>query len=338
MSVGLDIGTKTIKIVELDGTPGNWHLRASGVVGYSGDSVESLVDDAKMAALAQAIKNLHREARILSKDIYLSFPEQKVFVSILKFPTLTDSEIASAVKWEAEQNIPMPVDDAVIQHQILERRESATPPEVSVLLIAVPKSVVEKYVQIVQMAGLNVTAVETALMAEVRSLAPKDKTAVVVDIGSSSTAIGISKAGQLYFSRSVPVSGEAFTRAIAKALGVDTRQAEEYKRTYGLVKDKLEGKISQALIPMLDILVDEVNKAIQFYESEGSTESPSELILAGGSAATPGLTSYLTSKLDKEVVLGNPFQSVSLDSQAQKTLAGYSPIYSVAVGLAMRKG
>jgi type IV pilus assembly protein PilM len=334
--VGIDIGSRTIKIVELEKEGNAFSLKSSGIVGYSGTTLDKMTDEKEMGALAQIIKKLFAEARASSKDVAISLPEPLVFTRTIKFPLLTDSEIASAVKWESEQYIPIPVSEAVIQHTILSRNEKASPPEVLVLLVAAPKTVVEKYVKVVQLAGLNPIAVETELIAITRSLAPPDKTVLLVDLGATSTNIAISKSGLLSFSRSVPIAGEAFTRAIIQGLGVSAQQAEEYKKTYGLTAAQLEGKIKGVLDPVLKLVVDEIKKAVSYYLTEEKGESPSSLIVTGGTSGMPEIISVLSSLLGLEISVGNPFGKVKMDPETLKKLAPYSPLYGVAVGLAMR--
>jgi type IV pilus assembly protein PilM len=256
--VGIDIGSKTVKIVELEKSGETYSLVASGVVGYSGSTVDKMVDEKEMASLAQIIKKLHAEAGVSSKEVVISIPEPLVFTRTIKFPLLTDAEIASAVKWEAEQYIPIPVADAVIQHTILQRNETTTPTGVIVLLVAAPRAIIEKYVKVIQLAGLTPIAVETELVALTRSLAPIDKTVLLVDLGATSTNIAIAKKGLLSFSRSIPIAGEAFTRAITQGLGIASTQAEEYKKAYGFTQDQLEGKVKGTLDPVLRLVVDEI--------------------------------------------------------------------------------
>lgn len=336
MSVGLDIGSRTIKIVELYKEKAGWKLRASGVIGYTGTPPENIKQDSEFAGLGQAIKKLHKEANISSKEVVVALPEAQVYTRTIKFPLLTDSEIASAVKWEADQYIPIPLDEAVIQHQILERRENTHPPEVIVLLVAAPRKLVEKFQKIVHMAGLTLVVVETQLMALVRSLAPTDQVVLIVDFGAHSTNIAISKNGQLSFSRTITTAGEAFTRAIAQSLGIEKQQAEEYKKTYGLSVSQLEGKVKGALDPVFRLVADEMKKAIQYYQGEEKGDSPNFIILTGGTAGMPEVVSLLTKLLGLEVVVGNPFSKIAVDPQAAELLSGYAPLYSISVGLAMR--
>ena len=335
--VGIDIGSKTIKIVEIDKEAGNPSLVASGIVGYSGITIDKMVDEKEMASLGQIIRKLHAEAGVSGKDVAISIPEPLVFTRTIKFPLLTDAEIASAVKWEAEQYIPIPLNEAIVQHTILLRNEKASPPEVLVLLVAAPRVVVEKYTKVVHMAGLNTIAVETELIALSRSLAPPDKTVLLVDLGASSTNIAISKMGLLSFSRSIPIAGEAFTRAVSQGLGVTSQQAEEYKKTYGLAVTQLEGKVKGVLDPVLSLVVDEIKKAISYYLTDEKGETPSALIVTGGTSGIPEIISMMTKLIGMEVLAGNPFAKVKMDSETAKKLAPYAPLYGVAVGLALRE-
>jgi type IV pilus assembly protein PilM len=338
MSVGLDIGSKTIKVIELSHDKGRWDLKASGIIGYKGKTPEQAKDDKELTPLVDAIKKLFKEAKIGSREVAISLPEPNVFTRTIRFPLLTDAEISSAVKWEAEQYIPIPKEEAIIQHEIIERREDTTPGQVIVLLVAAPKVLVEKYAKVVEMSGLNLAVVETGLLALVRSLAPENQIVMIVNCGARSTDIAVVKSGNMAFTRSIHTAGEAFTRAIAQALGIQDVQAEEYKRTYGLSEAQLEGKVKGALDPVFNVVGSEMKKALQFYQSEEGKVSVHSVILSGGSAAMPNIAPTLTKLLGIEVVVGNPFTKITVDPQAAKSLSGFAPFYSIAVGLAMRGG
>jgi len=337
VSVGIDIGSKTIKIVELEKEGNAFKLRGSGIVGYQGASPDHAKDEKELLALANVIRKLHQDARISSKEVIIALPETQVFTRTIKFPPLTDQEIVSAVKWEAEQYIPIPISEAIIQHSIIERRENTTPPEVAVLLVAAPRNIVEVYVKAVTLAGLNVVAVETELTALARALSPEGQTVLLVDFGARSTDIAVVKNGNLSFTRTIPTAGEAFTRAVAQTLGVELSQAEEYKRAYGMSGSQLEGKIKGALDPVFRMIVDEMKKAIHFYQTEEKGEAPKSVILAGGTAGMPEAISLLTKYIGMEVVIANPFAKVAVDPEVARALMPYAPLYSVAVGLAMRE-
>ena len=336
MGVGIDIGTKSIKLVELDKSGDGWKLVGSGIISHSGELLDVRSSEKSVAVYSDAIKKLHKEAKISSKDVVISMPESQVFTRVLRFPMLTDQEVSSAVKWEAEQYIPIPIEEAIVQHEIMLRDETATPPFVKVLLVASPRNAVEMYVKAVEIAGLNPIIVETELLALLRSLTPEKGVFLLADIGATSTDIAIAKDRILGFSRSIPTGGDAFTRSIAQNLGVGVQQAEQYKRTYGLSKSQLEGKIYSALQPIVRMIADEIKKAIHFYKVEEKGEVPKSIIISGGSAGLIELTSELAELLNMEVIIGNPFSKVAVSEQSKDTILQYAPLYSVAAGLAMR--
>lgn len=252
MSIGIDIGSKTIKAVEISFEGGKNVLKTAGIIGVAADGLDHIQDEKEYGTFAESIKKLFKDAKFTSHDVSIALPESQVFTRPIKLPLLTDQEVASAIKWQAEESIPIPIKETIVQHIILEKRENTTPPEVLVLLVAAPRILVEKYVKVAGLAGLNVVGVETELMALTRAVGPPNQTAVIVDFGARSTDIAISKNSQLVFSRTIPTAGEAFTRAVAQALGMETGQAEEYKKTYGLSGTQLEGKVGSALSLFLE--------------------------------------------------------------------------------------
>lgn len=333
--VGIDIGSKSIKIIELAKSGTSWQLKASGAIGYKGNTPDKMIDDKEIAALADIIKKLAKQVGVTSKDVNMSIPEELVFTRVIKFPYLSEEEINSAVKWEAEQYIPIPIAEAVIQHTVLERNEAQS--YVSVLLVAVPKTVVEKYINVVRQAGFIPVSAETELIAMARSLSPTGGVALLIDMGASSSDIAVIKDGNLSFSRSIPVAGDAFTRSISQSLGIAAQQAEEYKKTYGMSASQLEGKVRAALEPVFRMIVDEIKKAIHFYQSDQKGEAPTSIVITGGASNMPDIVPALTESLGVETAFGNPFAKVTLDAEVSKALAPYSSMYGVAVGLAMRE-
>ncbi len=338
MSVGIDIGSKTIKVVELRMDGGKPALKAAGIVGVKNLNIEKIEDESQFTELASVIKKLLVDAKISSKEVVVSLPESAVFTRNLKFPLLTDQEIASAVKWQAEDIIPIPLKDAIFQHIILEKRETAQPPEVSVLVVAAPRILVEKYVKLMGLAGLTVVGIETELLALTRSLSVPAKTILVIDFGAKGTNIAIVKNEKLTFSRTIPTGGDAITRAISQNMSIEPAQAEEYKKTYGLSPTQLEGKVMTSISPIFKIIVEEIKKAVHFYQTDEKGEIPGMTVLSGGSAGLPDIASSLTKEIGTEVIIANPFAKISLSSESAASLKPFAPLYSVAVGLALKEG
>jgi len=335
MSVGLDIGSKTLKVVELAEEKSGWRLISSGIVANQSKLPGQIIDEKDFLTLAEVIRKLYKEVKIGAKEVNIALPESLVFTRSVRFPLLDNREIASAVKWETEQYIPIPIAEAIVQYQIIEKNDSAAKPESLILLVATPKNLVEKYVKAVQMAGLNVVGVETQLLALVRSLAPAEGTVLLMDFGARTTDIAIAKDGNLSFSRSIPTAGETFTRALVQGLGIEYQQAEEYKKTYGL-SDELEEKVKKTLNPVLAMVTEEIKKAVYYYQSEEKGTAPQSVIVSGGSSRMPEVIASLTNLLGLEVVVGDPFAKIIVDQEVKKSIEAYSPLYSIAVGLAMR--
>ena len=336
MSIGIDIGNTSIKIVELKENGDKFDLKGSGIVAYNGKLPENQTQESDLTSLTDVIRKLHKDAGISKRDVNIALPESQVFTRIVKFPLLSDQEIASAIKWEAEQYIPIPLTEAIVQHQIIERNEKSTPPATFVLLVAVPRKLVEDYIKVVQKADLNVMGVESQLLSLTRSLGKKEGTMLLLDFGASSTNLAIVRNGFLAFSRSIPTGGSAFTRAVAQNLGIQEKQAEGYKRTYGMNPGQLEGKIKATIDPVFKLVVDEIGRAIHFYQTENQTSPPTAVVATGASVGMPGMVSTLSKQLGVEVTLGNPFAKVNLPENASKTILGYASMYGIATGLAMR--
>jgi len=333
--LGIDIGSKSIKIVELSGGSGSWQLKSSGAVGYKGISPDKIVEESDYNALSDILKKTIKKIGISTKEVNISLPESIVFTRVVRFPYLSDEEVASAIKWEAEQYIPIPVSEAVIQYTVLERNEKNK--EISIVLVAAPKQLVEKYIKVMRLAGLTPIAAETELTALARSLSPDVGTSILLDMGANSTDMSIVKNLNTVFTRSIPVAGDAFTRAVSQSLGIEAIQAEEYKKTYGLDPNQLEGKVKRALDPIFNVVIEEIKKAIHFYQSEDKGEVPSSIVITGGASLMPFVVQHLTASLNIETSIGNPFGKISLDTETAGKLAPYASIYGASVGLAMRE-
>lgn len=336
MAFGLDIGTSLIKAVQLEKDGSKFTLVAAGIAQAPPKGIDSEVEN-DLVGVAEVIKKLVSDTKITTKDVCISLPESKVFTRIVKFPLLTDEEVASAISWQAEPNIPIPVADSSLDYQIVQRRQpqGTDPGGVDVLLVAAPKTLIQKYSKVLNMAGLNVISAETELLALARSLAPEKQTALIVDMGGTSTDLAIVQSGQLVISRSVATGGEVLTRALSTGLSVSTSQAEEYKKAYGLSSTQLEGKVRAALEPAFRIIVDEMKKTVQYYKTEfsGSGEV-SVAILSGGTSTMPDVTVILAKSLGIEVVNGDPWTHVIKDERTTRSIAPFASLYSVAIGLA----
>lgn len=332
---GLDIGNNSIKAVQLEKRGEGFALVAAGIAGSTGNGIMGTDNDLKL--IGEAVKKLVSETKIPSKEVNISIPEAQAFTRLIKLPYLSDEEVASAISWQAEPYIPIPIEEASISHVILERHEPRAQEAggVDVLLVASPKSLIQRYLKVAEVAGLNVVSIETELIAMARSLCPSAATSVIIDLGALTTDIAVVKNKQVIVSRSITTAGDTLTRAISTALSVNPEQAESYKKTYGLDAVQLEGKLKETIAPVFNVIIEEVKKSIQYYKTEIKRDDPVTLaIVAGGGSGLPGIIPYLSENLGIEVGVGDPFANISKDPVLAQTLASYGPLYSVAVGLA----
>ena len=335
---GLDIGTHSIKAVQLGGQDTRPVFIAAGQVLTPAQSGTDSEQD--IFVVAETIKKLHQEAHISTDKAVTSLPESQIFTRVVELPNLTEKEVRSAIQWEAEQYVPIPMSEVRLDWQVLSKpKQSNNSEKVEVLLVAAPKVLIDRYLGILKAAGLTAVALETEITAVVRSLVQTVEgtpTTMVISVGASTTDLSIVTANQISFTRSIATGGFALARGVAQELGFELDQATEYTKTYGLDATQLEGKVMQAIKPIFDVVVNEIRRALAFYASKHPEAPVKRIVLTGGTANLPGLVLYLAESLGLEVQLGNPWEGISLPSQVSQRLIQGGTSYTVAVGLALK--
>ncbi len=331
---GLDIGSTAIRLVQLRPHGGNPVLVTMGEVAVEGNitTTDSANDRQKVAEL---IKQLVRDSGVSTKNVVASLPSAKVFASVITTPKLSDSELDSAVKFQADQYIPMAVDQVKLDW--VRVGHGPKPEELEVLLVAAPNTLADYYLAILEGAGLEILALETDGLALGRSLVRPDGPAVlIVDFGSTSSSIIIVAEKTPRLIRSVPVGGAVFVRLVSQALGLDEAQASQFVDKFGLTQTKLEGQVFKTLKPSVDNLVAEITKSMTFFSERSPQAKLEKIVLTGGSSRLPELPTYLANAANLPVEIGNPWQNVSYPARMQDELVASAPSYAVAVGLGLR--
>jgi type IV pilus assembly protein PilM len=346
---GLDIGSNSLKAVELAKREGKYNLLTFGYHPVTSGAIfsESEIDQKQ---ISKSIRDLVQESHISSRNVVTAFPESLIFTRVIEVPMVAEKEFANAIEWQAEQYIPMPLSEVRLSWMILNKEALADSrknvegkkPNIKVLLVAAPNSLINRYLNIIRNAGLVPVAFETEIVAITRSLTVlQDGTSpstLLLSVGSSTTDLAVVDNGIIRFTRSIGTGGTALARAISQDLGFDMNQAEEYKKAYGLLEDQLEGKIMQVIKPVFDVIVSEVERAIMYYQTQNPSASVKRMVLTGGSAQLPGLVIFLANSLGLEVQIGNPWVNVVTPDQFRiKTdQLENQVVYAVAAGLAMR--
>lgn len=333
---GLDIGTTAIRLVELRG---NGPIR--NLVKYAYVPVDSklVMSDAKpdQQKLAQIIKELLDQSHMTTHNVAVGVPSQRVFTTVVDFDRLPANELAKAIHYQADSLIPTPLDKSKLDWAVIgDSPKDKT--KVEVLLSSVENNFVEQRLDLLESIGLDVVAFEPDNLALTRALVAPDATApqMVLDIGSKSTDLVVTANGAPRLTRAIPTGAETIIRAAAQNLNIDDKQARQFVFKFGLGKEKLEGRIYEAIIGTVDLLTTEIDKSIKFFQARYGETPLSRIIVTGGASALPEFPLYLANKFGIEVEIGNAWRNVTFAADRQNELLAVSNHFGVAVGLAER--
>ncbi len=332
---GLDIGTTSIKAFSLKKGGSSYVIESLGIGPAPQKGILSEAPE-DLQAFSEAIKGVIASANIKQKEVNIALPESQVYTKIIEMPSLSEKELAAALKYEMEQYIPLPLDQVKTDWQIL--GSSGKGKTTRVLLVAASQSLIKKYESIMDTLGIVPATIETEMLSVHRSLYPLVNTAssnMIVHLGAATTNIAVVENGEIVMVFTVDKGGIAITRAISLDLGIELTQAESYKKAYGLNKDAFEGKIGKSLFPILESILGDIKKTLLLYKDKNPNQPVTQIILSGGSAQLPGIDIYLTNQLNIQVVLGNAFQVYGIKNVPPQVESD-SLSFNVVVGLALK--
>lgn len=334
-AIGFDLGSYSLKLME--GLYDGKKMTLSRVEEFIHPFGVSLPPDSEqMTQMANMIKSMWAEKKFGVRNVRAALPESVVSTKIVSTPTLTDAELASAVDWLAEQHIAIPIEELSIEYEVLYRPERGTNENMRVMLIGVPKTVIANYVKFFTLLEIEPVALETQVVSLFRLLSqPEMPTTLVAHIGASETDLFIVHNGEIVFVYAFATGGRLFTRAVERTFNLDTKAAEEYKRNYGLDPKFLEGKLVDTLSPLMNLIIVEMQKAMQFFTNQYGTLSVRRVVLSGGTANMPGLVPYLATRVNAEVLLARAFSFVVPDVKVPLP-TDREASFTVASGLLMR--
>lgn len=334
--VGIDFGTHSVKAVELRDIA----TQEPKLVNFGSQNTPKGVINSEekkdQKQLADVLKKLYDDSKIKNKSIVVALPEFSVFTRFLEFPGVKKEELKDAVFYEAKQYIPVPIEEVRMSYVPIGFNEAKNAPRV--LLVAAPLKIINTYVNIVELAGMDIVAIETESVALGRAMyrATNQKHVVMLDFGANSTDMSIMLDGYLVFSQSISIGSDSLTQSIINKFNFEYQQAEEYKRNYGVVENVLEGKIYEVLSPILESIMLEVNRGIEFYKNKTLASAPTDFLLTGDGALLPGLSEYISNSLHVNATIANPWMNISVDQKFRDIIAKSGPSYSIAIGLALK--
>lgn len=337
IAFGLDIGKSSIKAVSFKKAGDKFELEFASVAPpfNKGIDSESLADHQKLAEL---IKKMITDAGIKNTHVNISLPENQIYTKIIDMPFISDKELSSALKWELEQYIPLPLEQVRTDSQVLSISDVGGTRRMSVFIVAAPIHLIQKYEQVLEMAGLTAQTVETEIISSIRALSPlfaQPQPSILVSIGSSTTGVAIVKGGMLESVFTIDLGGLAITRAIASDLGISMEEAENYKKAYGLNKEAFEGKIGQSLNPILESIAGDIKKALFSYREKNSNIEIQQIVLSGGTSLLPGIDVFFTNVLGSQVVVGRCWNVWNIPNVPEEIMYD-APAFNVVAGLALK--
>ena len=335
--MGLDIGSSSIKAVELKSTKAGYELVSFGMEALAPDTV---VDGAIMDApqVANAISKIFDAQRVKTKNVATSVSGHSVIVKRVPLPLMTEDELYDRIPSEASQHIPFDIADVNLSYQLLESMDS----QMDVLLVAVKKDKILNHTNVLAQAGKTPMIVDIDAFAlqncfEVNYEPDSAQTVALLNIGASVMNINIVRGGIPLFTRDVSVGGNQYTDALQKELDLSFEDAERLKKGDTLPSVTDEQK-QQILRSVSDILTLEIQKTFDFFRATASGENIQRIVVAGGTARVPGLVDLLREEFAMPVEELNPFRRVLINPgrHSDDQIRDMAPRLVIAVGLALR--
>jgi type IV pilus assembly protein PilM len=335
---GLDIGFSSLKVMQIDNTGKLPVVLGYGVTNFDSSATEDGII-VKPEVIAQAALELFRKnliGEISTKRVVIALPAARTFSRTMTLPKLNQKDLTEAVRLEAEQYIPLPIDDLYLDYEVVRTQKD----ENDILMVAIPKKIVDPYIILTRMLGLEAVVFETTISSGGRLFEQAEQTdspTVLIDLGTLSSDITIYDKG-LIVSGTIPNGGDDFSNIISETLNVTKQEANIIKTKYGLGVSKKQKEITTAMTPVLNQIVKEIRRMIRYYEERsGSDQKIGQIVTIGGGANMPGLSEFLTSTMRLPVRMCDPWQHLDF-AGLQPPNINEKSMYITVAGLALIDG
>jgi type IV pilus assembly protein PilM len=340
--VGLDIGTSAVRAAEVSSGKNGLTLSKFGQVALPpGSVVDGEIRDA--GSVSHAISTLFKRHKISSKKVVVGVANQRVVVRQVDLPYLEEKDFRSSIKFQVAEHIPMPVDDAEIDYQILADYETAESGHMMrVLIVAAATDMVEQFVDTVTAAGLRPTGVDLIPFAVARAVSDAargevglDGAEAIVDVGAGVTNVLIHQNGEAQFVRILLTGGDHATSEIAEEMDIPFDEAEAHK--LDLHTGAGDKQAAEIVARCVGNLVQEIQGSLDYYLGLEEAQPIRSVLLTGGGSLTPGLGRALEASLDMDVFGAVPLQQVDAKKTglSEGQISQVEPVAAAALGLAM---
>lgn len=339
---GLDIGHGSVKVMQMTDESANAKSHGSNpqIKGYGFTFFDKSAQEdgvvVKPEIIAQTTLDLFKNTlvgRVDTKRVAMSIPAYRTFTRALQLPKLKPRELKESAQLEAEQYIPVALDDLYLDYEIVKETDEGY----ELFLVAVPREIVDSYIDLAQIMGLETVLIEPTLSSSARLFSADKNSNIascIIDFGSLSSDISLFDQHMLV-SGTVQGGGEIFTNIIQDKLKVSPEEAALIKTKYGLGMSKRQKEVIQALEPSLGEIIKEVRRMIRYYEERYGTDRPiGQIVTTGGGANVPGLSDYLTTELRLAVRHMDPWQFLSFKGLQPPSNAD-KPMYATVAGLSL---
>ena len=342
--LALDIGASTLKLAEFSKSrSGSLELVRYAVQSLGLDPHD---DDDRSRYIVTTLREMVAEHGIKPGPVVISVSGQSVFSRYVPLPPVDEDKVAQIVQYEAQQNVPFPMDEIVWDYQLIGGADG----KVDVMLAAIKGEMIEELTDCVGFSGLTPDLVDVAPMTLYNCVrynySDLDECTLIVDMGARSTDL-IFIEGNRVFSRSIPFAGNAITQQIMREFDMTFDQAEELKMAHAFVafggayeapSSDVADKVSKSVRTIMTRMHAEINRSISFYRTQQSGSQPELLLITGGTSLIPYTDSFLREKLKVEVDYLNPFMNVAVGEQIDSEEIGESAhLLGEVVGLALRR-
>lgn len=339
--LGVDIGTSSIKIVEIANNSPKPRLKNYAVL----DTYEHLerpnsaIQNNSLKIVekdtAELLKKVVKEAGFGAKEAIASIPSFSVFTALLEMPKMSEIDINKTMSFQARQYIPLPISEVEIEWLKVGEREEETGVVQQVFLISIPKEIIRRYQNIFSLAGLKLGALELDSLSLIRSLINDSVPQLVVDIGALSTNILVSDNGFLKANVFSDFGGANLTKSIANGLGISFKRAEDLKKQKGLMASGGDYELSTLPQVFLDAIIKEMAKAKENYEKSYGRKIE-RIVLAGGGAKLIGIAEYFGGQMGLPAIIGNSLSAVAYQPEIELLVKDLGPELATAIGLGIK--
>jgi len=338
---GLDVGSSSVKMVELEGKANNLNLVSFGFENLPSDTIidGQIMELNVVSDVIQSVCNTHQ---MNADKVVTGVSGHSVIIKNIVLPPMSREELEESIDWHAEEHIPYDLADVSLDYHVTAETSEAT----HVLIAACKRERIDNIKQAIQLSGRTPVAIDVDTFAlqncyEVNYQPSDSQVVTLLNIGASTMNVNIVKGTRSLFSRDITVGGSQFTDVLQRSLGLNYQQAEAVKRGVANAAEGVEEKSIEPLMNnVTEIVAMEIQKTFDFYRAttEDNQTVVQKILISGGGSKLSGLAAELSRRLELPVEVLNPFRNINVDSNKfdPAYLNEIMPEMAVAVGLAVR--